>query len=77
MTMLDELIYFVGRIVVYIGGSSLGLIAVSVLLYLMAKLWVEVAKRWRGIVEAEALIYEYRLYRDEFKQWIERDKKKD
>lgn len=61
----------IGTVFLYVGGSILALLVLTVLAELMAEAWIYASNRWRGILKAEKLIREYREYRDEFKEWLE------
>lgn len=52
-----------------VGGLLLFGVLVALAVRLMCELWIGVSIRFRSILKAESLIYEYRKNRDEFLRW--------
>lgn len=51
------------------GGCLLVAAGVGLAALLVANIWIAASNKWRRILRAESLIYEYRQNRDEFLRW--------
>ena len=66
---VEHFALILGKIVLYAGGSLLGVLFLGVVAVAAGELWIEASRRWRGIVKAESLILEYKRCREDFKEW--------
>ena len=67
--MIDSVMINAGAIVLIVGGCLLLAAGVGLAALLVANIWIAASNKWRSILRAESLIYEYRQNRDEFLRW--------
>lgn len=66
MFLLEQVARNIGFSFMLVGGLLLFGVLVALAVRLMCELWIGVSIRFRSILKAESLIYEYRKNRDEF-----------
>ena len=64
-----------GEIFMCAGGAILVLIALSLLWQVAGIAWIAASNKWRNILKAESLIYEYRKNRKNYLLWKEQIRK--
>lgn len=69
MRLIDVVMMSAGKIVLITGGCLLVAAGVGLAALLVANIWIAASNKWRRILRAESLIYEYRKNRDEFMRW--------
>ena len=69
MRLIDNVMMNAGAIVLITGGCLLIASGVGLAALLVANIWIAASNKWRSILRAESLIYEYRKNRDEFMRW--------
>lgn len=69
MRLIDNVMINAGATVLIIGGCLLIVAGVGLAALLVANIWIAASNKWRSILRAESLIYEYRKNRDEFMRW--------
>ena len=62
--------HILGDILCIMGGVCLIALVIGALFWLSGEVWIEASNKWRDIVRAESLIYEYRRNRDKFLRWM-------
>lgn len=67
--MIDSVMMNAGAIVLIVGGCLLLADGVGLAALLVDNIWIAASNKWRRILRAESLIYEYRQNRDEFLMW--------
>lgn len=67
--MIDNVMVNIGAAFMIVGGVALVAIVLSLLIYAADWAWVAVSDKWRDILRAESLIYEYRMNRDAYIKW--------
>ncbi|OLA00166.1 MAG: hypothetical protein BHV90_14885 [Clostridiales bacterium 42_27] len=67
--MIDNVMVNIGAAFMIVGGVALVAIVLSLLIYAAGWAWVAVSDKWRDILRAESLIYEYRMNRDAYIKW--------
>lgn len=67
--MIDSVMMNAGAAVLIVGGCLLLAAGVGLAALLVANIWIAASNKWRSILRAESLIYEYRQNRDEFLMW--------
>ena len=67
--MIDSVMTNTGAIVLIVGGCLLLAAGVGLAALLVANIWISASNKWRRILRAESLIYEYKQNRDEFLRW--------
>ena len=68
-SMIDSVMMNTGAIVLIVGGCLLLAAGVGLAALLVANIWISASNKWRRILRAESLIYEYKQNRDEFLRW--------
>lgn len=68
---VDSLMINVGAFFLIAGGLLLLAAIIALVGDLVGWIWIKASVRWRGILRAESLIYEYRCNRDAFRRWKE------
>lgn len=68
---IDAVITEIGAIFVIVGGVFLMGAVSGLLIWLLSVIWIEASNKWRAILRAESLIYEYKQNRSEFLEWKE------
>ena len=63
--MIDTILWCIGAAVSILMGMGVS----AYLVYWTAKAWIKASMAWRGIFQAETLIYEYKRDYDLFQQW--------
>ena len=66
---MEDIFLAIGRIFCMIGGILIAGAILSLIGYFVAYMWIELSNRFRSILKAESLIYEYRKYKTEFMEW--------
>ena len=69
MRLIDNVMMNAGAIVLIAGGCLLIIAVVGLAALLVANIWIAASNKWRRILQAESLIYEYHKNRDEFMRW--------
>ena len=69
MRLIDNVMINAGAIVLITGGCLLIAAVVGLLALLVANIWIAASNKWRRILRAESLIYEYKQNQDEFMMW--------
>ena len=69
MKLIDNMMMNAGEAVLITGGCLLIAAGVGLAALLVANIWISASNKWRRILRAESLIYEYRKNRDEFLRW--------
>ena len=69
MELIDVVMMNAGKVVLITGGCLLVASGVGLAALLVANIWIAASNKWRGILRAESLIYEYRKNRDAFLRW--------
>ena len=69
MELIDNVMLNTGALVLVVGGCLLIAAVVGLAALLVANIWIAASNKWRSILRAESLIYEYRKNRDEFLRW--------
>lgn len=70
---MDEFIYSVGMIVSVMGAIA---IIIALLLFVwwgLSCIWIAASNKFRDICKAESLIFEYRIYREQFMTWLKKE----
>lgn len=57
------------------GGVALMAIVLGLAVYAAGLAWIAASNKWRDILRAESLIYEYRMNRKAYIEWRERENK--
>ncbi len=66
---IDAVMMNIGAIFVVVGGVFLTGAVLGLMIWLSGVIWIEASNKWRAILRAESLIYEYRKNRDKFLRW--------
>lgn len=66
---MDKFATALGKFCVVVGGLTVALLVLAILVWLMAMAWIGASNRWRGICKAESLIHEYRRERKQYLYW--------
>lgn len=69
MELIDDVMMNTGALIFIVGGFLLFAAVVGIAALLVANIWIVASNKWRRILRAESLIYEYRQNRDEFMRW--------
>ena len=69
MRLIDNVMMNVGAAVLITGGCLLVAAGVGLAALWVSNIWIAASNKWRSILRAESLIYEYRKNRDEFMMW--------
>jgi hypothetical protein len=67
--MIDTVMVNIGAVFMIVGGVALVAIVLSLVIYAAGWAWVAASDKWRDILRAESLIYEYRMNRDAYIKW--------
>lgn len=67
--MIDAVMVNIGAVFMIVGGAALVAILLSLVIYAAGWAWVAASDKWRDILRAESLIYEYRMNRDAYIKW--------
>lgn len=67
--MIDSVMMNAGATVLIVGGCLLLAAGVGLAALLVANIWIAASNKWRRILQAESLIYEYRQNREEYMRW--------
>ena len=69
MRLIDSVMINIGAVFLIAGGVLLISALLGFAIWLVGKIWIAASNKWRRILRAESLIYEYRQNRDEFLMW--------
>lgn len=69
MRLIDSVMMNIGAVFLIAGGVLLISALFGFAIWLVGKIWIAASNKWRRILRAESLIYEYRQNRDEFLMW--------
>lgn len=69
--MIDNVMVNIGAAFMIVGGVALVAIVLSLVIYAAGWAWVAASDKWRDILRAESLIYEYRMNREYYIEWRE------
>ena len=69
MRLIDNVMMNIGAVFLIAGGVLLISALFGFAIWLVGKIWIAASNKWRRILWAESLIYEYRQNRDEFLMW--------
>ena len=69
MRLIDSVMMNIGAVFLIAGGVLLISALLGFAIWLVGKIWIAASNKWRRILRAESLIYEYRQNRDEFLMW--------
>lgn len=69
--MIDSVMVNIGAAVMLIGGVALAAVVLGLAIYFAGLAWVSASNKWRDILRAESLIFEYRRERKEYLWWKE------
>ena len=67
--MIDSMMMNIGAAFMLIGGVALAAIVLGLAVYAAGLAWVAASNKWRDILRAESLIYEYRMNREAYIKW--------
>lgn len=67
--MIDNVMVNIGAAFMIVGGVALVAIVLSLVIYAAGWAWVAASDKWRDILRAESLIYEYHMNRDYYIEW--------
>lgn len=67
--MIDSVMKNVGEAFMLIGGVALVAIVLGLAVYAAGLAWIAASNKWRDILRAESLIYEYRMNRKAYIEW--------
>ena len=67
--MIDSVMVNIGASFMLIGGVALVAIVLGLAVYAAGLAWVAASNKWRDILRAESLIYEYRMNRKAYIEW--------
>ena len=73
--MIDSVRVNSGAAVMLIGGVALVSIVLGLAVYAAGLAWIAASNKWRDILRAESLIYEYRMNREAYIEWREKANK--
>ena len=69
MRLIDAMMMNIGAVFLIAGGVLLVSALFGFAIHLVGKIWIAASNKWRRILRAESLIYEYRQNQDEFLRW--------
>ena len=75
MRLIDSVMMNAGATVLITGGCLLIVAGVGLAALLVANIWIAASNKWRNIMRAESLIYEYRKNREAYIEWREKANK--
>ena len=61
----------IGKAFMCVGGVISAVFALGLAAEIAAEVWIAASNKWRSILEAESLIYEYRKNRKDYLLWRE------
>lgn len=67
--MIDSVMMNIGAAFMLIGGVALVAIVLGLAVYAAGLAWITASNKWRDILRAESLIYEYRMNREAYIEW--------
>lgn len=67
--MIDTVMVNIGAAFMIVGGAALVAIVLGLAVYAAGLAWIAASNKWRDILRAESLIYEYRMNRDAYIEW--------
>ena len=67
--MRDSVMVNIGAAFMLIGGAALVAIVLALAVYAAGMAWIAASNKWRDILRAESLIYEYRMNREAYIEW--------
>ena len=67
--MIDSVMVNIGAAFMLIGGVALVAIVLGLAVYAAGLAWIAASNKWRDILRAESLIYEYRMNRKAYIEW--------
>ena len=67
--MIDSVMVNIGAAFMLIGGAALVAIVLGLAVYAAGLAWIAASNKWRDILRAESLIYEYRMNREAYIEW--------
>lgn len=67
--MIDTVMVNIGAVFMIVGGVALVAVVLGLAIYAAGWVWVAASDKWRDILRAESLIYEYRMNRDAYIEW--------
>lgn len=67
--MIDNVMVNIGAAFMLIGGVMLVAIVLGLAVYAAGLAWIAASEKWRDILRAESLIYEYRMNREYYIEW--------
>ena len=67
--MIDNMMVNIGAAFMLIGGVMLVTIVLGLAIYAAGVAWIAASNKWRDILRAESLIYEYRMNRKAYIEW--------
>lgn len=73
--MIDSVMVNIGAAVMLIGGVALAAIVLGLAVYAAGLAWIAASNKWRDILRAESLIYEYHMNREAYIEWREKANK--
>lgn len=73
--MIDSMMMNIGAAFMLIGGVALVAIVLGLAVYSAGLAWIAASNKWRDILRAESLIYEYRMNREAYIEWREKANK--
>lgn len=69
MSLIDTMMMNIGAVFLIAGGVLLVSALFGFAIHLVGNIWIAASNKWRRILRAESLIYEYRQNQDEFLRW--------
>ena len=66
---------YIGSLFLAFGGMCALAITLGVIVWIAASIWISASNKWRNILKAESLIYEYRKNRKDYLFWREQIRK--
>ena len=66
---MESLAETIGAAFMICGGFCIAALAVGVLCGFLADVWRSASYKWRGILQGESLIWEYRKNREQYMKW--------
>lgn len=73
--MIDTVMVNIGASIMIVGGAALAAAVLGLAIYFAGLAWVSASNKWRDILRAESLIYEYRMNREAYIEWREKANK--
>lgn len=67
--MIDTVMVNIGAAFMIAGGAALVAVVLGLAIYFAGWAWVAASDKWRDILRAKSLIYEYRMNRDAYIKW--------